>query len=118
MLYVVEGIDDGDCRPTSELQHVGVPERPVGECVAVPREDAGGVSDRFAFSEMDILVRKEDRVSPEVVDPDLEGRARPGGRLLEDHPEVLSGEGGANDSPVSLALEPRGSGEERGEVPG
>jgi hypothetical protein len=55
-------------------------------------QHAGGVLNRLAATQLDVVPVQEERVSAQFVDADLEGHAGAGGRLREDHRPRLAGE--------------------------
>ena len=75
--------------------------------VDIAREDTGGVLDGFAAAELHVAGGGGDRAAAELAHGHVEGEARAGGGLLEDHRERMAVERGAG---INAALGPPGAG--------
>jgi hypothetical protein len=98
MRAVGQPVDDRNGRVGGQLLDIGLGKGPDHDRVEVARQDARGVLDRLAASQLEVVGREVEPDAPELPDPDLERHTRPGRRLLEDHSERPAGE-----QPVFLA---------------
>src|SRR5690606_41546254 len=88
-----QGVDDGDVGVEGVLLEIGLVVGADHDPIDVAGEDARGVADQLAPSELYIPRREEESMSAELVASDLEGNPGTGRALLEDHGEGLTGEG-------------------------
>ena len=106
---VGEPVDHRNRGEPGQLLDLGVVVGADHDAVHVAREHAGGIGDRLAAADLDVLAGEEEGLAAELVGADLKGDAGPGGRLGEDHGQGFPGEGGL---PVLLGLHPFGEVEE------
>ena len=106
---VGEAIDHRDGREPRQLLDLGVLVGADHDAVDVAGEDAGGVGDRLAAADLDVLAGEEERLAAKLVGTDLKRDPGPGGRLGEDHGQRLAAEGGV---PIGTRFHPLGEVEE------
>jgi hypothetical protein len=99
---VREAVDNGHLAVLGERVDVGLAERPDHYRVQVSREDDGGVADRLAAAELQVVRGEVEADAPELRDPDLEADPCASRGLLEDHPE-----GSAREERAVSGLSPR-----------
>ncbi|ERH02772.1 MAG: hypothetical protein J07HN6_00812 [Halonotius sp. J07HN6] len=91
---VSEAVDHGHVGVLREDFGVLVIEQPRHDPVDVAAHRAGGVFQRFAVTQLDVVGAHEDRVAAELRHPGLEGDPGARTRLLEEHAERLVGQSG------------------------
>ena len=85
MLVISQGIDRRDAGILREIDDVLLGKGPDDHAVHHAPEDAGGVLDRLAPAELDVVAGKEHREASQLADTDLEGNPGAGGGLRENH---------------------------------
>jgi hypothetical protein len=94
MVVVGEGVDDRLVRERGHLVEQRLRKRAHDDRARVPGEDAGGVGDRLAAAELELVGPKPQRQRPEVLARRRERDACPRGRLLEEHRDRVAVERG------------------------
>ena len=102
-----ESVDDGHSRRRGEALDLGMVEGADNQPVNEPRKDPGGVLDRLALPQMNVIAIEEDRIASEFVDSHLEGYPGPGARFGENQGPGLAGENVPGDSFPRFALNSR-----------
>jgi len=92
MRRVAKRVDHRNRRVTGKLLDVGVREGSNRDRVDVTAEHHGGVADRLAAAQLEVVGAQVQRRPAEVRHADLEGDAGPRRGLLEDHPERAAGQ--------------------------
>ena len=88
---VREPVDDRDSRGRGQPLHLGVVIGADDDPVDKAGEDARGVLDRLAPSQLEVVPVQVDGVAPQLVDPDLEGHAGAGARFRKEEGPGLPG---------------------------
>lgn len=93
MLLVGEGVDGGNLAVFREINDIALGKGTDDGAVDHAAEDASGVLDRFAATELDVVGGKEKDVTAEFADADLEADAGAGGGLGEHEGPAFAFEG-------------------------
>jgi len=86
---VGQRVDDGDVAVGRQFLDVLVVVDAGHDEVDVPGKRSGGVLDRLAVAQVDVVRSEEDGVAAQLCHPRLEGDPRSGRGFLEDHPQRL-----------------------------
>ncbi len=90
VFVVGEGVDGGDLSKLRELHDVILGEGPDDRSVHHAPEDAGGVLDGFAASELDVVLGEKHGGAAELANTDFKGNACPGGGFRKDEGPSLA----------------------------
>ena len=85
-----QAVVDRHGRAGGECFEIGLAGEPAGDAVDVAAHDVGGVGQRFAARQLQIVDAEKGRMAAELLHAGFEGVARPRARVLEDHAERLA----------------------------
>ena len=105
MLVIGKTVDDRNRTVLRKIDDVLMVKSSDHDTIYHSRENVSSIVDGFATSDLDVIGRKEERMSAELVHTDLKRDTGSCGRFGEDHAEGLSGQDRVRDARFCLRLE-------------